>query len=60
MIKALKQIPLILCCLFLLWLVLSYVEIVSKNVSAGATYNDYNIIVNFIDYVNIKYYGGIF
>ena len=60
MIKALKQLPFILCCLLMLWLSLSYIEIVCKNVSPGAAYNDYNIIVKLVDYVNIKYYGGIF
>lgn len=32
------------------WLLLSYIEIISKNIYGGATYNDYNIIVNAINY----------
>ena len=57
--KAIKTTYLLLTCVFLAWLALSWLEIISKNIYGGATYNDYNIIVNFINYyMNIS--GGIF
>ena len=52
--KAIKNTYLLLCCVFLAWLLLSYFEIISKNICGGATYSDYNIIVNFIN----AYAGG--
>ena len=52
--KAIKTTYYLLSCVFLSWLLLSYLEIVSKNIYGGATYSDYNIIVNFIN----AYLGG--
>ena len=48
--KVIKNTYLLLSCVFLVWLALSYFEIISKNILGGATYSDYNIIVNFINY----------
>ena len=57
--KTIKTTYLLLTCIFFAWLLLSWLEIISKNILDGATYNDYNIIVNFINYyMNIT--GGIF
>ena len=52
--KTIKTTYLIFSAVFLAWLLLSWFEIISKNILGGATYNDYNIIVNFINY----YLGG--
>lgn len=52
--KAIKTTYYILTAVLLAWLLLSYLEIVNKNISGGATYSDYNIIVNFIN----VYFGG--
>ena len=52
--KVIKTTYLLLTYVFLAWLLLSWLEIISKNIFGGATYNDYNIIVNFINY----YLGG--
>lgn len=59
MTKALKNIYLSFTIIILIWLLLSYIEIISKNIFGGATFNDYNIIVNSINYFN-KFNGGIF
>ena len=48
--KTIKITYYFLYCVFLAWLLLSYLEIISKNLSGGATYSDYNIIVNFINH----------
>ena len=50
--KVLRYTYFLLSCLFIAWLLLSWFEIISKNIFGGATYNDFNIIVNFIR--NIK------
>lgn len=34
----------------LAWFTLSYLEIISKNIFGGATYSDFNIIVNLTNY----------
>ena len=53
--KTIKTTYLLLSCVFLAWLLLSYLEIVSKNIFGGATYSDYNIITNALYYFNIKW-----
>lgn len=45
--------------ILLMWLMCSFGEILSKNLNGGATYSDYNIIVNGINYYMSKT-GGIF
>ena len=60
MTKAIKNTIIILNIIIMLWLALSYAEILSKNIFGGATYSDYNIIVNGINYLNKIYFGGIF
>ena len=59
MLKAIKKIYVTLSAAALLWLVLRYIEILFRNVYGGATYSDYNIIVNAINYIN-TFTGGIF
>lgn len=57
--KVIKTTYYILSCVFLTWMLLSYLEIIGKNLSSGATYSDYNIIINLVNYyMNIN--GGIF
>ena len=53
--KAIKTTYYILTCVFLAWLLLSYLEIISKNIYGGATYSDYNIITNALYYFKIKW-----
>ena len=50
MLKMLKKTYAVTAVIILVWLSLSYIEILSKNIFGGATYNDYNIIVNAINY----------
>jgi len=50
--KTLKDILIILNVIFLIWLGLSYIEIISKNLSPNPTYSEYNIIVNIVDWAN--------
>lgn len=57
--KVIKTSYYILTCILLAWFVLSWFEIICKHVSSGATYSDYNIIVNLINYYMNKT-GGIF
>ena len=69
MTKTIKKTIIFTSTIILLWLALSYCEILSKNLFGGATYSDYNIIVNTIRVLknfdkilfNFKFfYGGIF
>ena len=53
--RAIKTTYYILTCVFLAWLLLSYLEIVSKNIFGGATYSDYNIITNTLYYLKINW-----
>ncbi len=53
--KVIKTTYYILSCVFLVWLLLSYLEIVSKNILGGATYSDYNIITNALYYLKINW-----
>ena len=50
MLKMLKKTCTATAIIISIWLLLSYIEIISKNICGGATYNDYNIIVNAINY----------
>lgn len=59
MIKALKQIPLILSIMFLLWLMFSYCEILYKNLN-NPIYSNYNLIVMVFKNFDKLLYGGIF
>ena len=52
--KTIKTTYILLSCIFLAWLLFSWIEIIGKNILGGATYSDYNIIVNLINY----YFGG--
>lgn len=54
MLKAIKTIYFSSSIIILIWLLISYIEIISKNTTGGAIYNDYNIIINMI-----KIFGGI-
>ena len=49
----------IICCIPFIYLLINYLEIISKNIFGGATYSDYNIIVNAINYA-CKLNGKIF
>lgn len=51
--RVIKNIYLFLSGVLLVWLLLSYLEIVSKNIFGGATYSDYNIITNTLYYLKI-------
>lgn len=51
--KVIKATYYIIICVFLAWLLLSYLEIISKNIFGGATYSDYNIITNTLYYFKI-------
>lgn len=57
--KVIKNSYYILVCVFLAWLFVSWLEIINKAILGGATYNDYNIIVNTINHL-VKINGGIF
>lgn len=46
MTKALKKSMYLLSIILFIWLALSYIEILQKNVCGGSTYSDYNIITN--------------
>ena len=51
--KTIKTTYLLLTCVFLAWLLLSWLEIVFKCTFGGATYSDYNIITNTLYYFKI-------
>ena len=53
--KAIKTTYILLSCVFLAWLLLSYLEIISKNICGGATYSDYNLITNTFYYLKFKW-----
>lgn len=48
--RVIEKTFLLLGCVFLAWVTLSYFEIISKNIFGGATYSDFNIIVNLTNY----------
>lgn len=51
--KAIKTIYYLISFVLLAWLLLSYLEIVSKNIFGGATYSDYNIITETLYHLKI-------
>lgn len=53
MVKTIEKAIYIAVIMLLMWLSLSYIEILQKNVCGGATYSDYNIITNALHYFKI-------
>lgn len=53
--KTIKFLLILILCIFGAWLLLSFTEIISKNIFGGATYSDYNIITNALHYLKIQW-----
>lgn len=59
MTKAIKNIPTILSAIILIWLALSYIEIVCTNLT-NPVYSNYNLIVMMFKNFDKLLVGGIF
>lgn len=53
--KTIKNIYCIFSFLFFAWLALSWLEIIFKHVTSGATYSDFNLITNALYYFEINW-----
>ena len=53
MSKAIEKTMYFIGVILSIWLALSYIEILQKNVCGGSTYSDYNIITNALYYFKI-------
>lgn len=49
--KLLKNISWLIVTICLMWIIMSYGEIIVKNVNSNPQYSDWNIITNFIEYM---------
>ena len=49
--KLLKNISWLIVTICLMWIIMSYGEIIVKNVNPNPQYSDWNIITNFIEYM---------